>query len=345
MTIDARWIGPSEGGASCESHRKSPYHVTLNERDHAFDDEYGTCDFDPQLPSRRIWTGLPPSDEYYLTIWTNNTNPNCCLTGEIDVSQNSKLTGESCTKLPDSTMTMLHDALDLAGLVPALGAIPDGINAGLYLIEGDWAGAGISAAAMIPIFGEGVTLTKMGVKVSRAVVKKVGKEAIEKGLKEAVQEGEKKVVKELAQEGGKKMEKELAQEGGKKAEKELAAEAEKEAAQKTEKEAVKAKPKSPKCTDAVHDAIYNAFKSACLAFRKCSELDSCETATAKVALATACLAGRVKLQQKCYTPTVSRPSANNPVGNKEYGGHMAQIAQMSAALRKCQEAMMEKCVR
>lgn len=104
----------------------------------------------------------------------------------------SQGTGPASTTTAQATMEpleILHAALDVAGLVPALGAIPDGVNAGLYLIEGDWAGAGLSAAAMIPVLGEGATLAKLGsrtvVRVSGEAVERVGREGVEASLREA----------------------------------------------------------------------------------------------------------------------------------------------------------------
>jgi hypothetical protein len=83
----------------------------------------------------------------------------------------------------------LHDALTIAGLIPALGAIPDSINAGTYMIEGDWANAGISAMAIIPIFGDAASIVKIGEKevlrIGGGAITKTGKEEIAAGLKEA----------------------------------------------------------------------------------------------------------------------------------------------------------------
>ncbi|HKR65185.1 MAG TPA: hypothetical protein VJZ00_15750 [Thermoanaerobaculia bacterium] len=158
--------------------------MTLSDVGSIYDSEFGTCGFDPEQRSTRTWSGLPAGD-YYLRIWTSNTNPHCCLEGDIDVSQEANLSGASCTELPDDALTILHGALDLAGLIPVLGAVPDAINAGVYSIEGDWTNAGLSAAAMVPIFGEGVTVSKLGIKVTRAAIKRTGKEAIVVGLKAA----------------------------------------------------------------------------------------------------------------------------------------------------------------
>ena len=131
-----------------------------------------------------MWTGLPEGD-YYLTIWPNNTNPNCCLIGTIQVSEHSAVAGSSCTRRADSVLEVLHAALDAAGLFPALGIIPDAINATIYSIEGDWTNAGFSAAAMVPIFGQGATVTKYGVRVTREAVERVGREGIEAGIRGA----------------------------------------------------------------------------------------------------------------------------------------------------------------
>ena len=48
----------------------------------------------------------------------------------------------------------LHDFLGIAGLIPGVGIVPDGLDALYYLFEGDASGAGIAGAAMIPAFGQ-----------------------------------------------------------------------------------------------------------------------------------------------------------------------------------------------
>ncbi|MBA2750432.1 MAG: hypothetical protein H0U45_17310 [Tatlockia sp.] len=62
-----------------------------------------------------------------------------------------------------------HTVLDLAGLVPVLGAPADGINAVWYAAEGDWVNAGLSATGMIPIAGEAATAAKLGIRATDAV--------------------------------------------------------------------------------------------------------------------------------------------------------------------------------
>jgi hypothetical protein len=358
--IDARWQGPSEGAASCESHRRSPYNVVLTQRNLIVDREYGNCQFDPQKPSSRQWIGVPP-DDYYLTIWTNNTNPNCCLEGEIEVSEQAGLTGESCTEIPDDALTILHSALDVAGLIPALGAIPDGINAAIYAIEGDWVSAGISAAAMIPIFGEGVTITKLGVKVTRSAVKRVGKEAIEVGLKEAKTAGKKilgkearKAEKELLTEGAEaatrkrvgestaktaekgaeeateKVEKEAVEDAAKREEKKAIEDANKPKEREKKPEEKKSKDKKheedrpgTKCTETEHAKYYGAVKFACNGF-SCEGTDTIEEMLAKSALAHACATARFTYQRKCFAR-----------GHPDWVGHEEQRVQAEKAARRC----------
>ncbi|NGY63642.1 hypothetical protein G7043_32460 [Lentzea sp. NEAU-D13] len=62
----------------------------------------------------------------------------------------------------DNISTIGHTALDVAGLVPGLGEIADGINAVWYLAEGNYTDAALSAAGMIPFGGWGATAAKWG---------------------------------------------------------------------------------------------------------------------------------------------------------------------------------------
>ncbi|WP_439663446.1 LamG-like jellyroll fold domain-containing protein [Lentzea sp. HUAS TT2] len=62
----------------------------------------------------------------------------------------------------DNISTVGHTVLDVAGLVPGLGEIADGINAVWYLAEGNYTDAALSAAGMIPFGGWGATAAKWG---------------------------------------------------------------------------------------------------------------------------------------------------------------------------------------
>ena len=47
----------------------------------------------------------------------------------------------------------IQTGLDVAGLIPGFGEAADGLNALIYLARGDYANAGLSAAAMVPLVG------------------------------------------------------------------------------------------------------------------------------------------------------------------------------------------------
>lgn len=78
---------------------------------------------------------------------------------------------------------ILHTALDLAGLIPALGIVPDAVNTSIYAIEGDWTNATISAAAMVEGIGQGATLTRTGVKIERKTVEALREEGLSTAMK------------------------------------------------------------------------------------------------------------------------------------------------------------------
>jgi hypothetical protein len=67
---------------------------------------------------------------------------------------------------------VIHLALDLLGLIPVYGEIFDGVNAFIYLMEGDDEMAAVSLAAMVPILGISATVGKFGIKAAKAT--KVG---------------------------------------------------------------------------------------------------------------------------------------------------------------------------
>lgn len=344
--------------------------VSLNRSEDWWPDkEVGTCE--ASTGGNRVFTfGNLPSGTYYLTIWRSFDNPNCCLEGDIMVFDEAAASdSEGCHRAKDlSTMDIVHGALDLAGFIPVLGAIPDGINAGIYVVEGDWANAGLSAVAMVPAWGDGVKLVAMGgksaIRVTTKAAIKLGPKGIAEGLKEvkAVSKAAK-----LTEEAGKaaKLEKELAQQLSKEAagklEREAAQKLEKEAAEKAaakekpgakkekppepegkakEKEKTKekekekdTKKKGPKCSAVEIELMNKALHVFCDKPRSCSmQGDTCASATAKVAAGYGCIDGRVVLQQKCFSP-----------GDPKYETHMKQIAQAYAALRNCEAVVLAKC--
>jgi hypothetical protein len=219
-----------------------------------------------------------------------------------------------------SAMDIVHGALDIAGFIPVLGAIPDGINAAIYVVEGDWTNAGLSAVAMVPAWGDGVKLGVMGgksvIKISEKAAIKLGKEGVAKGLKEVKAASK---ATQAAEEAAK------VEKGATKLKKEAAEKVEKEAAEKK-------KPKGRKCSDALVTLLHEAVKKACKGYSCSMQTDTCASATAKVAAGYACIAAREKMQRDCWKP-----------GDPGYEGHMRQIADVYAANRHCQKVMSEKC--
>lgn len=66
--------------------------------------------------------------------------------------------------------------LDIGGFIPGVGAVPDIINAGIYILRGDWSSAALSALAAIPLYGDAVAAggkaIKYGAKATKASKKK-----------------------------------------------------------------------------------------------------------------------------------------------------------------------------
>lgn len=158
------------------------------------------------------------SGTYYLTIYRMFDHPYCCLEGDISVIDEPVSQGPSDCEVQEhpSLREVVHLGLDAAGMIPALGVVPDAINAGIYVIEGDWVLAGVSAAAMAPILGQGATATKWSVKLTGEAVERLGKEGIEQSFKKATKnEVAERSAKELGEAGKKKAVGESAEGSGK----------------------------------------------------------------------------------------------------------------------------------
>ncbi|XHX79307.1 MAG: hypothetical protein RBJ76_05075 [Stenomitos frigidus ULC029] len=54
-----------------------------------------------------------------------------------------------------------HTVLDVAGMIPIVGAVADLAHAGWYLAEGDYVNASLSAVSAIPGFGDAATAVKL----------------------------------------------------------------------------------------------------------------------------------------------------------------------------------------
>lgn len=96
VTANAAWEpSPEWRGADRPACGREVYEMELSRVGTLWDSSIDSCEFHHGAPMSRNWTNLPEGD-YYLTIVTNNTNPNCCLQGTIQVSQQRGLTGPSC---------------------------------------------------------------------------------------------------------------------------------------------------------------------------------------------------------------------------------------------------------
>jgi len=125
--------------------------------------------------------------------------------------------------------------LDAAGLIPGLGEIADGLNGLIYLGEGRYVEASISAIAMIPILGDLGKVGKWGLTIGKEVLE----EAAEKIAKEAAEELIEKIAKETLEEVAEKVLKETGEELIEKTAKELLAEVAEKAAKEVVEKATK----------------------------------------------------------------------------------------------------------
>ena len=103
-------------------------------------------------------------------------------TGSADLSKENVMTEEEMkaksednTGLnPDSVLDGIQMALDAAGFIPGVGAIPDLLNASISALRGDWATAGLSVLAAVPVVGDAAAAAKFarnGVKIAKGEAK------------------------------------------------------------------------------------------------------------------------------------------------------------------------------
>ncbi len=130
-------------------------------------------------------SGIGPNGEI-----TGNTNPEVAPETEEESSWWGGLV-DAVSNI--SLSDIVHTTLDVVGLIPGLGEVADGLNALIYLAEGNYTDAALSAAAMIPFAGAAATAAKFAkktgagkamVKAGKGVVNKVSKAAskIDNGL-------------------------------------------------------------------------------------------------------------------------------------------------------------------
>lgn len=316
--------------------------VTLNRSNTFLDDEVASCS-DKTGGNRSFSFGNLSEGEYYLTISRNFDNPGCCLEGDILVfDENIAANSSACVPHKGlSALDIVHGALDIAGLIPVLGAIPDGINAGIYAVEGDWVNAGISVGAMIPFVGDGVLVGKIGAKTalkfSEKAAVRLGEEGIAKALrvgreaakaeKTAVKVGEDvaKVTEKAAVKDAATATKE-AEAATKEAEATAKREAE-EAAKKAADEAIKKKIKL--CLE-----IY-AAKTALGTCKSCKATDTKVERAAKIACLTAEIAARDKYLKEDCDDVLPGSIERVKKGQDPKAGHRTQLLEKTASLAKC----------
>src|SRR5207237_521804 len=56
----------------------------------------------------------------------------------------------------------VHLGLDVLGFIPVIGEVANGLNALVYLAQGDWTNAALSAVALIPVAGDAALVARMG---------------------------------------------------------------------------------------------------------------------------------------------------------------------------------------
>lgn len=86
----------------------------------------------------------------------------------------------------DSVLDGVQLALDAAGMVPVLGAIPDLINASISVLRGDWVGAGLSIVAAVPGVGDvvgGAKIAYKGAKIASRSAKITKAKSVTKSTK------------------------------------------------------------------------------------------------------------------------------------------------------------------
>ena len=149
----------------------------------------GGAECDRVIGQTRSASGSITSDleyNYNPILWVSRNIFVRIRNGSVNSIPNVRLTLIPQGYSLDSIGEILHSVLDALGLIPVLGIIPDGVNAAFYLIEGDFAGAGISAAAMVPIFGQGAGITRLGIRVTRESVERLGRSGVERAIQEGV---------------------------------------------------------------------------------------------------------------------------------------------------------------
>ncbi|XXX77196.1 PAAR-like domain-containing protein [Sorangium sp. So ce134] len=109
----------------------------------------------------------------------------------------------------------VHTGLDIAGFIPGIGEIADGLNAAIYLAEGDYVNAAISAAGMIPFAGAAATGGRLAAKAGKAIAEGVGQQGAKQGAQEVAQQAGKQGAEQAGKQGAEQAGKQGAEQAGK----------------------------------------------------------------------------------------------------------------------------------
>ncbi len=82
----------------------------------------------------------------------------------VTITKNNRSVVGENSNTSDTALNWVQGGLDVAGLIPGFGEVADGLNALISLGRGDYAGAALSAAAMIPFAGWGAAGGKFALK-------------------------------------------------------------------------------------------------------------------------------------------------------------------------------------
>lgn len=88
----------------------------------------------------------------------------------------------------DSVLNGIQMALDAAGFLPGVGAVPDLVNASISALRGNWLDAGMSVLAAVPLIGDAAAAGKIAyrgmkmAKVGRTTIAKQAKKYISKSI-------------------------------------------------------------------------------------------------------------------------------------------------------------------
>jgi len=103
------------------------------------------------------------------TVYTDEDAAMALMALQAGEEQKAQQQDTDPPKKEKSSLEVFQGFLDIIGLVPVFGEPADAINGLIYLAQGDNLNAGLSFAAVIPIFGWAATAGKLGVKVNKHV--------------------------------------------------------------------------------------------------------------------------------------------------------------------------------